>query len=143
MKDLLAQIWSMLAARLYGPLAFRFGIQPCVGAILGIRAGLRDARSGRPAFGWAVLSGSEHRPSFLREAWRDLAILFVAAAVIDLIYEITVYRWIYPGQALLIAFVLAVPSYWKARGLTNRIARRTGTQPNSTLPSVGDAGNDV
>ena len=143
MKDLLAQIWDMLVARLDGPLAFRFGIQPCVGAILGIRAGLKDARSGRPAFGWAVLSGSEHRPLLLREAWRDLAKLFVAAAIIDVIYEIIVYRWVYPGQALIIAFVLAVPSYWKARGLTNRIARRTGTPPNATLPSVGDSGNDV
>jgi hypothetical protein len=79
----------------------------------------------------------------LREAWRDLAKLFVAAAIVDVIYEIIVYRWVYPGQALIIAFVLAVPSYWKARGLTNRIARRTGTPPNATLPSVGDSGNDV
>jgi len=33
-------------------------------------------------------------------------------------------RWIYPGQALLVAAALALPAYVLARGLTNRLASR-------------------
>jgi hypothetical protein len=48
--------------------------------------------------------------------------LFAAAIIVDLIYEIIVYRWIYPGQALIVAATLALPAYFLIRGLTNRLA---------------------
>ena len=36
-----------------------------------------------------------------------LSIFFAAAVIIDLIYEIYLFRWIYPGQALIVAAILA------------------------------------
>ncbi len=92
-------------------------------AFLGIRAGLKDARSGRPPYGWHVVSRPGHRSTLLLEGWRDVAKLFFIATLIDLIYEIVVYRWIYPGQALIVAAVLAIPTYFVVRGPTNRFAR--------------------
>jgi hypothetical protein len=76
-----------------------------VRALLAIRAGLRDAQAGRPAFGWAFLTHSGDRLQRLRAGWSDVGRLFAAAVIIDLIYEIYVFRWIYPGQALIVAAI--------------------------------------
>jgi hypothetical protein len=55
----------------------------------------------------------------------DIGKLFLAAIAIDLIYQVYVLRWFHPGQALIVAIILAFPAYIVLRGLTNRIARRT------------------
>jgi hypothetical protein len=44
--------WDMLIGREHGPLAFRLVLQPKVAALLAIRAGVRDAKAGRPPHGW-------------------------------------------------------------------------------------------
>ena len=40
-----------------------------------------------------------------------------------MIYEMYVFRWVYPGQALIVAAIVAFPSYVIMRGLANRISR--------------------
>jgi hypothetical protein len=40
------------------------------------------------------------------------------------IYELIVYRWVYPGQALIVAVVLAIIPYLLVRGPVTRVARR-------------------
>jgi len=124
LHGLLTTIGDMLAARLHGPLDFRFILQPLVATVLGVGAGIRDARAGRPAYGWRIVTGNGDRRQLLWQGWRDIAKLYVAAVALDMIYELIVYRWIYPTQSLAVAFVLAVPSYFLIRGLANRIARR-------------------
>jgi hypothetical protein len=47
--EFLRRVWEMHVGRAYGPLSFRFIIQPTVAAVIAIRAGLEDARAGRPA----------------------------------------------------------------------------------------------
>ena len=56
MDDVLARFWENLGGRVGGPLTFRLIIQPLVVSVLAIRAGIQDARAGRPAYGWAVLT---------------------------------------------------------------------------------------
>jgi tryptophan-rich sensory protein len=46
--------------------------------------------------------------------------LFLVALLIDVIYEIIVFRWVSPVQALIVSIVLALPPYVLVRGLTNR-----------------------
>ena len=58
-----------------------------------------------------------------RRRWKDVGRLFAAAMIIDLIYEIIVFRWIYPGQSLIVAATLALPTYFLLRGLSNRLAQ--------------------
>jgi hypothetical protein len=123
MDGFLAQVWDMHIGRLNGPLSFRLVIQPLVAAGVGIRAGLSDARAGRPPFGWTVITRSDLRRNLLLEKWSHLKGLFLVAVLIDVIYQIIVFRWIYPGQALIVAAILAFPSYFLIRGLTNKIAR--------------------
>jgi hypothetical protein len=120
MEDYLGQMCDMLVGRETGPLAFRFIIQPLVATMLGVRAGLKDARARRPAYCWTVVTHSDSRRALLLEGWRDAGRLFLVTVAIDVIYQIIVFRWVYPGQALIVATVLALPPYFVIRGLTDR-----------------------
>lgn len=66
---------------------------------------------------------SDSRPELIRLAWKDVGKVFAVALVLDIVYELIVYRWIYPGQALIVAVSLAVIPY--RRGFDG-IAERTG-----------------
>ena len=123
MEDLLVRDWQDLVGRVAGPFAFRLVLQPVVAAVLAVRAGLRSARQGDVPYNWALLTGTGRRRELLWEAWRDLGRLFIVAIVIDFIYEIIVFRWIYPIQSLIIALIVSVPSYLVLRGPTHRLAR--------------------
>jgi hypothetical protein len=123
-QEFFAQVWEMLIGRVGGPLTLRLLVQPTVAAIFAIRAGLRDAREGRaPYFFWAVFTNRARRPELFRLAWRDVGKVFLAAFALDVIYELKVYRWVYPGQALIVALVLAIVPYLIIRGPVTRIAR--------------------
>jgi len=124
MWEYIRRVWEMHVGRAYGPLSFRFIIQPMVAAALAIRAGLEDARAGRPAYGWAVLTDPVRRHVLVWEGAKHLAKLFAAAVIMDTIYQIIVFHWVYPGQALTVATMVAVPSYFLLRGPTNRLVRR-------------------
>jgi hypothetical protein len=124
MGEYFRQSWEMLISRHQGPFAFRFILQPLTAVVIAIRAGLRDARTGRPAYGWAVLTNPVERRELLRQGWRELSRVFLVAVAVDLIYEIIVFHWIYPVQSLIVAAVLALLPYPLIRGLINRIARR-------------------
>jgi hypothetical protein len=93
-------------------------------AAFAVRAGLRDARAGRPAYGSQVIRNAGRRLEPLREGWRDVGKLFIAAAAIDLVYQILVFGRIFPGQSLIVAFLLAIPTYLVVRGPTNRVAQK-------------------
>jgi hypothetical protein len=115
-------LWKVLVGQLHVPLAFRLILQPSVAVIFAISAGLRDARAGRPAYFWAVLMDLDHRKDLLREGWKDVGKIFVVAMVLDVICQLIVFRWLYPGDALLVATVLAILPYLVVRGPVNRIA---------------------
>jgi hypothetical protein len=121
--ELLARVWGHLADRIGGPLSFRLVLQPAVAVFLAIRAGVHDARDGRPAYLWTVVTNAEDRRELLREGWMAVAKVFAAAVAIDVIYQLVVLRWVYPGEALLVAFLLACVPYVLIRGLVNRLAR--------------------
>jgi hypothetical protein len=63
-----------------------------------------------------------HRKDLLREGWKDVDKIFVLAVVLDVICQLIVFRWLYPGEALLVASVLAILPYLVVRGPVNRIA---------------------
>jgi hypothetical protein len=121
MGEILRQTWQDLIGRMHGPFTFRLILQPLSAAILAVRSGLRDARTGRSPYGWAVVFNSKDRHDLLREGWRELAKVFIVAILIDLVYEVIVFRKIYPGQTLIVASVLALLPYPLIRGSFNRI----------------------
>ncbi len=121
-EDLLTRFWHNLIARPSGPLSMRFLIQPVMAIVLAVRSGLRDCRAGGPAYFWAIFVQPEHRRELLRDGWKSVGKVFIAAMAIDCVYQVIELHWIYPGEALLIAFVLAIIPYLLVRGPTNRIA---------------------
>jgi hypothetical protein len=122
MDDVLARIWEDLGGRVGGPLSFRLLLQPLVAMVLAIRAGLEDARTGRPPYFWAIATHPEHRRALLREGWKAVAKVFVIAVIIDAVYQVMVFRWVYPGELLIVAFLLACVPYLLIRGPANLIA---------------------
>lgn len=118
-----ARLWANLIGRVGGPLTFRLIVQPMVAAFFAIRAGFRDAREGRVPYGWIILTDRINRREFLRDGWKDVTTVFVAAMVIDCVYQIMEFRWLYFEEALIVAAVLALLPYLLLRGPANRIAR--------------------
>ncbi|MFO1144793.1 MAG: hypothetical protein U1E59_20930 [Amaricoccus sp.] len=134
LEEMLQRDWGLLVGREHGPLAFRMVLQPLVAAALAVRAGLRDARTGERPFGWTVATNSSRRGELVRQGWKDVGRLFFVAVVVDAIYQVIVFRTIYPIQALIVASLLAFPSYVVVRGLTDRLARHLGQGPGGSRP---------
>jgi hypothetical protein len=72
MDDILRRFGEDLIGRSTGPMNLRLVIQPAVASVLAIRAGLKDAREGRPAFLWAAITNPAYRPELLRQGSRDV-----------------------------------------------------------------------
>src|SRR3954466_2706091 len=124
MNEMLQRVWDNLIGRTSGPMNFRLIIQPAVAIFIAIRAGINDAREGRPAFFWAALSNSAYRPELLRQGWKDVGKVFILAIVLDSIYQLIVHRGVYVLELLITATVLAIVPYVLVRGPVNRIAQR-------------------
>ncbi|HKF21993.1 MAG TPA: hypothetical protein VKE93_10510 [Candidatus Angelobacter sp.] len=122
MHDFFTRVWTDLIGRVEGPMNFRLILQPLTACVLGIRAGMRDARTNRPPFLWALIFLPEHRRGMLREGWKDASKVFVFAVVLDLVYQVVVLRFFYPGEAIIVAMVLALVPYSVVRPLVNRLA---------------------
>jgi hypothetical protein len=124
MKDMLLRACMNLLDRVGGPMTFRIILQPAMATLLAVRAGLKDAREGRPAYFWTVLTDPLQRAELLHEGWKAVGRVFLLAVIMDTIYQLIVSRWIYPFELLMVAILLAVVPYLLIRGPVNRIARR-------------------
>jgi hypothetical protein len=118
------RVLEMLLGRTIGPFNFRLIVQPTVASLLAIRAGHRDARAGRTPYFWSILTHPSSRPELFRSAWKDVGKVFVVVIALDVVYELIVYRWVYPGLVLVVGIVLAIIPYLVFRGPVTRIARR-------------------
>ena len=115
-----------LLGRSSGPLHFRLVIQPVVASILAIRAGMKDAREGKPPFFWTALTNPAARQVLIRSGWKDIGKLFMVAMVLDTIYQAIVLRGFHLVQALLVAIFVAVIPYVVLRGPATRLTHRMG-----------------
>ena len=122
--DMIARGWENFLARPHGALHFRFILQPTVAAILALRAGIKDARTGRPAYLWAAFTTPAYRRQLLDGGWKEIRTPFFVSAILDSIYQLIVNRFIYPLELLFTATLLALLPYFILRGPVNRIASR-------------------
>jgi hypothetical protein len=124
MEEMLNRLVSDLIGRLTGPLTMRLFLQPAVAGFFAVRDGLKDARQGRPPHFWRIVTGPpEARRRRLRETWKAVFKVFIMAVVLDCLYQWLVMRWIYPGESIVTATILAIIPYVVLRGVTDRIAR--------------------
>jgi hypothetical protein len=123
MGNFLGNFLTDFIGRFEGPLHFRFFAQPLMAILFAVRDGGRDAREGRGAYGWSVLTDPAHRRYLLESGWKGIFKVFLVAYALDVVYQLMVWRGLKPLQALLTAFILAVIPYALLRGPANRLLR--------------------
>jgi hypothetical protein len=134
MEDIVTRLVTDLIGRLSGPLTLRLFLQPGVAAFFAIRDGLKDARDGRPPHFWRMVTGpGDARKRRAKETWNAVLKVFIMAVVLDCVYQVLVFRWVYPVEAMITAVILAILPYVLLRGVANRIAR-TWIQPHGEVP---------
>lgn len=124
MAGFIGLIADNLQERISGPMSVRLYIQPAMAAFFAIRSGLKDAREGKPPYFWSLFSDADHRRELIRDGWKSIGKVFVLAVILDAVYQFVVERFIYPIEALVIAFIVAIIPYLVLRGLVTRIVRR-------------------
>ena len=99
----------------------RLSFLALMAAIFAFRDGRKDAREGKPPYGWAVFTNAEHRSDLLRNGWKSVSKIFCVGLVLDAVYQFITVKWFYPGEALVTAALLALVPYLLLRGPFNRL----------------------
>jgi hypothetical protein len=121
--SVLHRIVLNLFARLDGPLHFRLIVQPLMAITFAVIGGIKDAKDGKPAYFWALLFTPGYRKELMKDGWKAVGKIFILAVILDVIYQLKVHSTVYPGETIIVAFVLAIVPYLLVRGPVNRIVR--------------------
>jgi hypothetical protein len=136
MDNVWIRFGTQLLARVSGPMKFRLVLQPCMAALFAIRSGLADARAGKTPYFWCLLSDPAQRDDMIKDGWKSVGKVFILALILDVVYQIIELRFVYPGEAIIVAFILAIAPYLILRGLVTRLARKKFAA--STPPANAD-----
>ena len=120
--EVLKRIWQNLIERPGGPMTFRVILQPVMATVAAALAGMRDARAGRSPYFWAILRDPRQRGPRLQEGMVATARIILLGLVMDVIYQIVVFDTFHPGEAAIVALLLAFVPYLLLRGPVARIA---------------------
>jgi hypothetical protein len=122
----IADSWDMIVHRSNGMFHARFFIQPIMASLLGFRAGRKDARRGNPPYFWSIFKADDtyDRRAILRDGWGDMGKMITLALVLDIIFTLVEFHWVYPVQSIIMVLMLALLPYLIFRGLANRVASR-------------------
>lgn len=121
-SEVLQRQWQDLTGRPGGSMSFRFFLQPAMAAIAATHDGIRDAQLGRSPYFWTIVSDPEKRAGRLREGLVSTARIMLLGIGMDVIYQFKELGTFYPGEAVIIALVLAFVPYLLLRGPIQRIA---------------------
>ena len=121
MDDIWMRIVQDMSDRVTGPMKLRLILQPVMASIFAIIAGLSDAKLGNPPYFWSLFTDSGHRAEMLRDGWKSVGKVFVLAMVLDIVFQIRVLNTVYPGEVIIVAFLLAIVPYLLLRGLVTRL----------------------
>jgi hypothetical protein len=120
---------------------FRLVLQPAMASFAAIRSGLADAKNGKPPYFWALLWDRGQRSFTLKDGWKSVSRVFLLALAMDVVYQLIVLRFVYPGEAVIVAFTLAIVPYLILRGLVTRAAqkRKDEVRPAGKQPPMRNA----
>jgi hypothetical protein len=116
------RIWRDIFERPGGPMTFRFVLQPMMATIAALHDGIKDARLERSPYLWTVLTGAGERAGRLREGLIATARIILLGLGMDVAYQVTVLKTFYPGEAAIVAILLAFVPYLLLRGPIERLA---------------------
>lgn len=128
------RILQNIADRAGGPLSFRFILQPVMAAIAALRDGLTDAKTGRSPYLWTILTDPAKRGGGLKEGLISTARIILLGLIMDTIYQIFVLGTFFPGEAAIVALMLAFGPYLLLRGPIARVARWRGDSQAGKSP---------
>lgn len=121
--DILTRFASDIAGRLSGPMTFRIALQPIMAMLQATRDGVRDAHTGRPPYFWTLFTQpASERRHLVAEGVHAVLRVIILAIVMDVAYQVMVFRRMYPGEIILVVLVLAFLPYVLWRGAANRLA---------------------
>lgn len=120
------RIFRSIAERPGGPMTFRFILQPVMASIVAAVDGVRDARSGAPPYFWSLLTGSEARGERLKQGLIATSRIILLGIGMDVAYQLIEFKQFYPGEAAIVAILLAFLPYLLMRGPFARLARLWG-----------------
>lgn len=123
MQDILNRVFENMMDRVSGPMNLRIVLQPIMASVFAIISGMKDAREGKPPYFWSLFTNSAHRREMLQDGWKSVGKVFVIAMLLDVAYQIVVQRFVYPGEVVLVALLLAIVPYLVVRGLVTRLAK--------------------
>jgi hypothetical protein len=86
-----------------------------------------------------MFTNRHQREEMISEGWKAVSKVFVLAVILDVVYQLIALQWIYPGEALLVAYVLAILPYLLIRGPVNRLLSQPRQHPPNLPPSAGEA----
>jgi hypothetical protein len=121
MDPMMARVMHNMAQRVTGPMHLRLYLQPGMATFFAIRDGLKDARKCEPPYFWGLFTDKGEREAMLKNGWKSVGKVFILAIVLDAIFQFIELRWFYPGEAILVAIILAIVPYLLIRGPVNRI----------------------
>jgi len=121
MHDIWVRFVGNFAHRIEGPLNLRFVLQPIMAVIFASIAGFKDAKLGKAPYFWSLFTDPLHRRELLKNGWKSIGKLFIVAIVLDVIFQIKELHIVYPGEALIVATLLAIMPYLIVRGLVTRL----------------------
>lgn len=123
MDDIWLRIIDNMVARVDGPMHFRLYLQPVMASVFAIMSGLADAKANKPPYFWALFNNPEHRINMIKDGWKSVGKVFILALVLDIIFQVIALHFVYPGEAMIVALILAIIPYLILRGLTTRLVR--------------------
>jgi len=88
-----------------------------------VRGGLADARAGHPPYLIGLLAVPGRRGEMLRSGLAVVRNLLAVGIILDLVFQVVLYRSVHPGAALVVGPILICLPYALSRALTNRAAR--------------------
>ena len=121
--ETLSRIVRDIFDRPEGPLSFRFILQPTMATLGALHHGIKDARTGRSPYFWAVLHKPEARLRRLDEALVATGRVVLIGIVIDTVYQYREFGRFYPAEAVIVTVLLAFIPYVALRGPIARVAR--------------------
>jgi len=112
------------------PGAIRFIVQPIIAILLGIRDGLKDAKSGKLPFIYLLIYEPKKRLTTMKEGLKHIITALLIATVLDSIVQYSIYGLWRLQWAIVVGILLIALPYMTARGISNRIRSIWRKKPN-------------
>lgn len=105
-------------------MTFRFILQPVMASILAAIDGYKDAKAGAAPYFWSLARDPAHSGDGLYDGVIATARVLLLGLAMDVAYQLIEFNSFYPGEAAIVAVLLAFLPYLLLRGPFARLAER-------------------